>query len=466
VASPQADPGSFRDPSSRVFLDGDSVWRGLTEDALADYHVLARSQFFARALERRDVVATELVEDPPPLPGLWAGVLRHERVPVVSYPYEWSFEMLRDAALLQLRLAREGLAERILPKDASSYNVQFVGSRPVFIDIGSFERLRSSEPWRGYRQFCELFLNPLLVQARRDVPFQPLLRGCLDGIPPTQAAALLGASGFRRGTVVHVRLHARADRRFADADRTHDVPAELKRAGFGAGMIDAQLRNLERTVSRLRWRRSQSTWSDYGDRAHYSDRDLETKEEVVRAAVDPAQPPRLVLDLGANDGRFTRVALDAGAKAAIAADVDDLVVDQLYRAAREQRDERILPLVLDLTNPSPALGWRLRERLSFTERVRPDLVLCLAVVHHLALTGTVPLDEVVAMLADFAAPVVVEFPHRDDPMAARLLARKRTGLFDAYDLPPWEAALDRRFGVVRRTELPSGTRTLYYCRPR
>jgi hypothetical protein len=466
VTSPQADPGSFRDPSSRVFIDGESVWRALSEDALADYRALADSRFFARALEERDVVATELVADPPPLDGSWAGVLRHDRVPVISYPYEWSFEMLRDAALLQLRLARAGLAERILPKDASSYNVQFVGSRPVFIDIGSFERLRPSEPWRGYRQFCELFLNPLLVQARRDIPFQPLLRGRLDGIPPVDAAALLGASGIRKGGMVHVRLHARADRRFADADRSRNVPAELKRAGFGPRMIDAQLRNLERTVSRLRWRRSQSTWSGYGDRTHYTDRDLAAKDDVVRAAVDPADPPALVLDLGANDGRFTRVALDAGARRAVAADVDHLVVDQLYRALREQRDERILPLVLDLTDPSPALGWRCRERPAFTERVRPDLVLCLAVVHHLALTGTVPLDDVVAMLADFAAPTVVEFPHRDDPMAARLLARKRTGLFDAYDLPPWETALERRFEVVRRTELPSGTRTLYHCRPR
>lgn len=462
----EADPGSFRDPLSRVFVHGDAVWRGLTDEALADFRALAESTFFQHALERGDVVGTELVDDPPPLAGSWAGVLRHDRVPVVSYPYEWSFAMLREAALLQLRLARAALAEGLLPKDATPYNVQFVGSRPVFIDIGSFEQLRPAEPWRGYRQFCELFLNPLLIQARRDIPFQPLLRGRLDGIPPSAASAMLGSSTLRRDSFVHVRLHARAERRFADADRTRDVPAELERAGFGPRLVHAQLRNLERAVRELRWRRASSTWSDYADRSHYGERDLAAKDDFVRLAVDRERPPRLVLDLGANDGRFTRVALEAGSTTAVAVDVDDLVIDRLYTSLREQGDERILPLVLDLTDPSPGLGWRGRERPAFVDRVRPDLVLCLAVVHHLALTGTVPLAEVVALLADFGAPMVVEFPHRDDPMVTRLLARKRTGLFDSYDRPTWETALDTRFSVLSSAELPSGRRTLYLCRPR
>ena len=179
-------------------------------------------------------------------------MLRHERIDVLSYPYEWSFEMLRDAARLQLSLTREALAEKLITKDASAYNVQFVGSKPVFIDVGSFERLRPGEPWAGYRQFCELFLNPLYVQALRDVPFQPLLRGRLDGITPGVAAAIIGGAGrFHKGVFTHVRLHARAERKYADADRERDVRAELKRAGFGPALIDAQLRNLQKAVERL-----------------------------------------------------------------------------------------------------------------------------------------------------------------------------------------------------------------------
>ena len=173
-----------------------------------------------------------------------------------------------------------------------------------------------------------------------------------------------------------------------------------------------------------------------------------------------------MLDLGANDGHFSRLALRAGAGNVVAVDSDDLVVDRLYRDLRAEGERRILPLVLDLSDPSPALGWRSRERPAFVDRVRPDLVLCLAVVHHLALTNTVPLDEIVAFLADFGAPLVVEFPHDDDPMAARLLARKRAGVFDAYHRANWERALATRFDVHATETLPAGTRTLYRCTPR
>jgi hypothetical protein len=459
------DSGSFRDPLSRVFVTDDAVWRGLTADAVADFEALAASTFFTAAIERGDIVATQRVDEPVDVAGEWAAVLRHQRLGVLSYPYEWSFEMLRDAARLQLRLTRQALAESLITKDASAYNIQFTGSSPVFIDVGSFERLRKGEPWAGYRQFCELFLNPLYVQAVADVPFQPLLRGHLDGITPGVAAAIIGRRGrFRKGMFTHVRLHSRAERKYADADRERDVRAELKRAGFGPTLIDAQLRNLEKAVERLSWKQDDSTWSGYGGRSHYSDRDLESKSAFVATAVETAATAPLVLDLGANDGHFSRVAVDAGAKSVVAVDSDHLVVDRLYRDLRQQGEQRILPLVIDLADPSPAIGWRGRERPAFVERMRPDLVLCLAVVHHLALTNNVPLDEIVAFLADFGAPLVVEFPHRDDVMATRLLARKRSGLFDSYDVANWEKALEQQFTVDSREELPSGTRTIYLCR--
>jgi hypothetical protein len=460
------DSGSFRDPLSRVFIDGDTVWRGLTADALTDFESLAASRFFSAALDRGDIVATEQA-DTAVVPGDWAAVLRHKRLGVLSYPYEWSFEMLRDAARLQLRLTREALAESMITKDASAFNIQFDGSIPVFIDVGSFEQLRTGEPWAGYRQFCELFLNPLYVQAVCDVPFQPLLRGHIDGISPGVAAAIIGRRGrFRKGMFTHVRLHARAERKYADADRERDVRAELKRAGFGPALIDAQLRNLEKAVEQLSWNRDDSTWSGYGERGHYTDRDLEAKSSFVAAAVASLGEPPVVLDLGANDGHFSRVAVDAGAQSVVAVDSDHLVVDRLYRQLRQQGERRILPLVVDLADPSPAIGWRSRERPAFVERMRPDLVLCLAVVHHLALTNNVPLDEIVAFLADFGAPVVVELPHRDDVMAKRLLARKRGGLFDSYEVANWEMALEQRFVIEERQSLPSGTRTIYRCRPR
>lgn len=469
-AGGQPDPGSFRDPQSQVFVDGERVWRGLSAAALEDFRAVADAPFFAAALERGDIVGTREATESPALTDPngtpWAGVLEHNRIPVVSYPYEWPFEMLRDAARLQLRLTGEAIDAGFVTKDASSYNVQFDGVTPVFIDVGSFERLRKGEPWAGYRQFCELFLNPLYVQAIADVPFQPLLRARLDGIAPELAADLLGRRGTTRtGVFTHVRVHARAQRRYADADKERDVRAELKRAGFGPALLAAQVRNLGKAIERLTWKEQSSAWSDYGDRAHYTDVDLAAKERFVADAITSGSPD-LVLDLGANDGRFSKVAVEAGATRAVAVDFDEVVIDRLYRRLRADGERRVLPLVIDLANPSPALGWRNRERPAFVDRVRPDLTLCLAVVHHLALTNNVPLPGIVDFLADFGAPLVVEFPHRDDVMAARLLARKRAGLFDAYDVGNWERTLRARFDVHDTVELPSGTRTLYRCTPR
>lgn len=463
----QPDPGSFRDPLSRVFVDEDAVWRGLSEEGLADFEAFAATRAYQAALADGRLVGTEAVDvAAAPIEGQWAGVLRHDRIPIITYPYEWTFSMLRDAALLQLDLARSAIDEGILSKDASAYNVQFVGARPVFIDIGSFERIRPGEPWPGYRQFCELFLNPLYLQALAEIPFQPMLRSRVGGIDPSVTAAALGRRHLlRRDVLTHVRLHARAERRFADADATRDVQGEMRRAGFGPRIVAAQMDNLRRAVEHTEWKRAQSTWSAYSDRAHYTDLDLSAKEDFVRRATQD-HAPGTVLDLGANDGRFSRVALEAGARWAVAVDGDHLVVDHLYRELRTSGEQRILPLVIDLADPSPATGWRSRERSSFVDRVRPDLTLCLAVIHHLALTNTVPLPEIVGFLRDFDAPVVVEMPHREDPMASRLLARKRSGLFDHYDVPQWEAALEQRFTVLERATLPSGTRTLYRCAPR
>lgn len=447
-----------------MFHSGSEVLRGLSPAGLAEFEAVAGAPFFAELLADRSVVGTELLQ-----PGShelheqWAGVIRHERVPVISYPFEWSFEMLRAAALVQIDVTRRAVAAGFSTKDATSYNVVFHGSRPVFVDIGSFERAKPAEPWPGYRQFCDLFLNPLVLQAVAGIDFQPWLRGALDGISSSDVAAAIPArSRLRHGLAVHLTMHARAQRRYADTDAERDVKDDLARAGFSPKLVLAQLDNLERTVRALRWQAQHSEWSDYTDRSHYQGTDLEEKERFVAEAA-AALSPGLVLDLGANDGRFSLLALEHGAASVVAADSDHLVIDQLFRRLGQLGEERILPLVIDLANPSPPMGWRSRERAAFVDRVRPDLVLCLAVVHHLALTNTAPFEHIVALLADFEAPLVVEFPHPDDPMAARLLARKRTGEFDHYRVDAWERALTERFAIDVRHEL--ATRTLYRCTP-
>ncbi len=462
------DPGSFRDPLSQVFITDDEVLRGLTAEGLAEFEAVAAAPFFKQLVADGLLIETELLaEGSHPLHGSWAGVLRHRRLPVVSYPYEWTFEMLRDAALVQLEVARRAVQAGFSSKDATSFNVAFDGTRPVFIDVGSFEKPRLREPWPGYRQFCELFLNPLVIQAVAGVAFHPWLRGSINGIGPVDTAAVVPLRRrLRRGLLAHVTLQARSERRHAaTATAEIDDTGDKARPGFSRAMVLAQIDSLEKGVRAMRWKAQRSTWSEYSERSHYLGDDLPAKDRFVGEAVE-ASGAELVCDLGANDGRFSKIALAHGAERVVAADVDHLVVDKLYRHLRDIDETRILPLVLDLANPSPGTGWASRERSTFTTRVRPDLVLCLAVVHHLALSNTVPFDEIVDYLAEFGAALVVELPHPEDPMVKILLSRKRPGLFDHYNRDAWERSLERRFTIDERLVLPSGTRTLYRTTPR
>ena len=462
---PRVDRGSFRDPDSRVFYAGDSVHRALSERGLADWDALAATTLFRDKVAEGKLVGTEQLPEPNGLPAELdaarvAAVLRHDRVPVVSYPYEWPFGMLKDAALLELELLLAALDEELILKDASPYNVQWRGTQPVFVDVGSFERLREGEPWAGYRQFCMLLLYPLMLQAFRKVPFQPWLRGSLEGIEPAEMRRLLTfRDRFRRGVLTNVVLHAKLEARYAD----REVKQDLKKAGFRTELIRVNARKLRKLVRRLEWKPGHTAWSTYRTTNPYDEPDAAAKLDFVREAAG-ARQRRLVWDLGCNDGRFTRVAA-MHADYTVAVDADAAVVEALYRELRDEGADTILPLVGNLADPSPGLGWRGAERRPLVDRGRPDLTLALALVHHVALTSNVPIRDFLEWLAGLQTELVIEFPTRDDPMVQRLLSRKGPGANPDYDTETFERALNERWRVERRETLPSGTRILYRASP-
>lgn len=465
-----AETGSFRDWDGRVFSADGRILRALTLTGLADWRALAASKLFETFTNSGELIPTvqegdeavKALQESDPA-GSWVAALSHERVPFVSYPYEWPFSMLKDAALLQLRLTSAALAEDLVLKDASPYNVQWRGSRPVFIDIGSFERARAGEPWSAYRQFCMLYLYPLLLEAHRGVPFQPWLRGSIDGMSPVDFRRLfIRRDSLRRGMLRHVFLHAKLEQRHAN--RGSEVRKELEAAGFDKKLVESNVMQMARLVEQLRSGAQEGTWQDYRETCTYSGREALAKEEFVRRAMS-ARRRSLVWDLGCNDGRYSLIASEHS-EVTLAIDSDRGVVDTLYRSLRESENGSILPLVLDLSDPSPAIGWRNRERLTLLERGLPDLALCLALVHHLSITGNVPLREVVAWLRSLESEIVVEFPARTDPMVQRLLGAKRSDAHPDYEPETFAGLLRERFEVLDLVELPSDTRTLYFARPR
>ena len=455
----QPEPGSFRDPESRVFYAEGSVYRVLSRSGLEDFEALSASGL----LDDPRVVRTARVHDPPLVPDLLAheaaAVLRHEPIPFVSYPYEWTFSMLKDAALVQLDLLLAALDHDLILKDSSPYNVQFRGARPVFIDVGAFERLRPEELWVGYRQFCKLYLNPLLLQALKGVDFQPWLRGSIDGIAPVQMRGLMSfRDRFRRGLTTSVFLQARLERHAVGTERKRPRPEIAKQ------VILANVRKMRKLVARLDWHPPEDVWVAYGEHNTYSDEDARRKDAFVRE-VAASRPWLSAWDFGANNGRHSRIAAE-GARHVVAIDAEQGPLELLYRDLRAAGDERILPLTMNIADPSPALGWRGLERKALLKRGRPDLVLALALIHHVTIGGNVPVKEFVDWLAEPGAALVIEFPTRDDPMVQTLLAPKRKGLHPDYELGWFERCLHEACDVRRREQLESGTRFLYYATPK
>jgi hypothetical protein len=459
--------GSFRDPESRVFYAEGAVYRALSKEGLDDFEAFAASRLFERALADGRLVGTERVADPAGLPTPLvkerAGALKHERIPFVSYPYEWPFSMLKDAALLQLDLLAEALDEDLSLKDSSPYNVQFRGGKAVFVDVGSFEK-RRPEPWVGYRQFCQLFLYPLMLQAWKGAPYHPWLRGSIDGIDPGEMRGLLSfRDRFRRGTFANVYLHARLESRYGERERkerseTRESPASKKE------VILASTRKMRKLVERLSWEPPEGVWVAYGERNTYTDETAKQKDDFVREVATSQRWP-LTWDIGANNGRYSRIAAE-GSDYVLAVDADQGPVELLYRTLRDEGNDKILPLTMNLADPSPNMGWRGLERRSLPDRGKPDLVLALALVHHVAISANVPVAEFVDWLAELGCSLVIEFPTREDPMVKRLLAGKREGEHTDYELGYFERTLAEAFDIEKRERLGSGTRVLYFARPK
>ena len=456
------DPGSFRDRSSRVYTVDGRILRGLDAEALAHQQALAETRFFREAIAAGQLVGTKLLaaEDnplPPEERARWAGFLEHDRVPFISYPYEWTFSMLRAAALLQLDLLLAALAEDFTLKDASAYNIQFQGQRPVFIDLGSFTPLQPGEPWVGYRQFCELFLYPLLLQAYKDVPMQPLLRASIDGVPVQTASRLFrGRDVWRKGVGSHVRLQALFQRRYDQSES--NVRSDLKSAGFSKELILANVRKMKRLVEGLGWAQDQSEWAGYGECHNYSAEDHTRKEDFVRRCVGQ-QALGTVWDIGCNQGQFARIAAES-ANLVLAMDVDHLSVERMFLS--KDLPANVHPLVQNLVDPSPAWGWRHQERRELADRSTPDAVLALALIHHIVISNHIPLDDFVDWLAGLTPRLLIEFVGRDDDKVQTLLRNKAEAYAD-YDQSRLEEALGRHYRIEDRLALRDGRRTLYWC---
>jgi len=446
---------SFRDPSGFLFVRDGVLYRQVNRAYAENYARLMESGLYDKLVKAGLLVPHREAEVKPAEAVLAFRVIQPERVPFVSYPYEWSFGQLKDAALATLSIQRRALKAGLALKDASAYNIQFPHGRPALIDTLSFEIYREGEPWVAYRQFCQHFLAPLALMARRDARLGHLLRVYIDGVPLDLASRLLpGRTRLNFGLLTHIHIHAQAQQRYADK--------AVGRPKAGAGMSRQALlglvASLEATVKRLSWKPAGTEWGDYYDITNYSTAAFEHKKKLVAGWVKRVQP-KIAWDLGANTGVFSRLASEQGAYTA-AFDIDPAAVERNYQESKSAKEQRILPLVMDLTNPSPAIGWRNRERQSLGERGPADMVLALALIHHLAISNNVPLPQLAGFFAEMGRWLVIEFVPKSDSQAQRLL-HSRADIFDRYTRPEFERAFGERFRIRDSSAVQESERFLY-----
>ena len=457
------DPASFKDPAGRVFHHQGWVCRTLTNQAHRNFKSASTAGLIDALVRDQLLVATEAIPSSSlELPGTEASefVLKQPRIPVVTYPYEWSFEMLRDAALVTLRALDRSLASGFVLKDATSFNVLFDGNVPKLVDTPSIEPYVDGSLWAGYSQFCRCFLFPLLLSAYRELDLQALLRGSFGEVPAQEAAKLLrGFDRFKPGVLKDVILQARLDRSYARAGAA--VKTATSGQQYPRALLVANVQRLIRLIEELKTPSPNGEWSRYDTFHTYTETDRSAKSAFIERALSGRSHARVV-DLGCNTGDYSKIALRSGA-AVIAVDIDSGAIDRLYRGLSGPTP--LSPVVASLLNPSPAMGWASQERQALLSRIKSDAFLALALIHHLRITGNVPLTAIVSQLFALAPEGVIEWVDKDDEMVRAMLSL-RPDVYDDYTWPAFEAALEEHGEILATQETHGGRRRLCHVTSR
>ncbi len=448
---------SFRDPSGFLFSREGVLYRQINQVYQEHYDRLMSSKLYAKLVYAGLLIPHEEVSVEPEEHGSAYRVIKPERLRFISYPYEWSFSQLKDAALATLAIQKHALEAEMVLKDASAYNIQFHNGKPALIDTLSFEIYREGDPWVGYRQYCQHFLAPLALMAHTDVRMSQLLRVYMDGIPLDLASHLLPMhTRFGFGLATHLHLHAAAQKRYADkAVVKTQTTRNMSKFNF-LGLMDS----LEATTRKLSWKPKGTEWGDYyaASSSHYSQDAFEHKKQVVNQFLERIQPST-VWDLGANTGEFSRLAAGKGALT-IAFDIDPAAVEQNYLLGKQNKASQMLPLVMDFTNPSPALGWHNQERQSLLERAPADVLMGLALIHHLAISNNVPLPLLAGYLHNLGHWLIIEWVPKEDSQVQKLLS-SRQDIFNGYHINGFEAAFEGYFTLHEKVPLQDSPRVVY-----
>ncbi|MCE5313974.1 MAG: SAM-dependent methyltransferase [Armatimonadota bacterium] len=447
---------SFRDPSGFVFSSQGVIYRQVSQSYKAEFDRLMESGLYEQLVGAGLLIPHEEVSAiDSPSPDCLYKIIRPEAVKFISYPYEWSFSQLKDAALATIAVQKMALKHGMTLKDCSAYNIQYHQGRPVFIDTLSFEEYREGDPWTPYKQFCQHFLAPLALMSLVDVRLIRILQLYIDGIPLDLASSLLPyRSKFSFPLLLHIHAHAKSQTRYSDKPiEKKEFVRSVSRTAL-LGLLDS----LESAVKKLSWKAAGTEWADYYNDDSYTPAGLDHKQELLKSYLRSLKPS-VVWDMGANNGFHSRLAVEMGSNV-VAFDVDPACVELNYIQMRKSKEINILPLLLDLTNPSPGIGWGNEERLTVPERGCADMVMALALIHHIAISNNVPLSRAAEYFSKMCRSLIIEFVPKSDHKVQRLLAT-REDVFPEYTPEGFETAFERFFEIVESNKINESDRVLY-----
>ncbi len=446
---------SFRDPNGFIFNKDGEIYRQINHSYKNNYDLLMHSGLYESLIKSGHLISHS--ESNLPLETGVYKIIKPNLVPFISYPFEWCFSQLKAAALLTLQIQKKALDFGMSLKDATAFNIQFIGNTPVLIDTLSFEKLNEGKPWVAYKQFCEHFLAPLALYAFTDDRLNKLSLININGIPLDLATKLLPLSArIKPAIFLHISMHARSQRQHASSSLQ-----PTRKINFTLNAFRGLLDSLEVFIQQLSLKKTQTTWGDYYDQnkcESYNEAALLSKKKLVSEFLQTAETKKL-WDVGANAGMFSRLAAEKGISV-VSMDFEPNVIEQNYLINRKEGVTNILPLVIDLINPSPAIGWHNQERDCIFNRALPDTVLALALVHHLAITNNLPLSMVARLFADIGEKLIIEFIPKEDKQT-QILLQNREDIFNNYNEESFELEFNKFFDIKQKTAIPDSKRSLY-----
>lgn len=444
---------SFRDPSGFLFFHDNEIFRQINSIYKSKYDHLMNSGLYENLVNKGFLIPHEEVDMPPPDPKNVYKIIKPEKITHISYPYEWSFSQLKNAALLTIEIQKIAMNFNMILKDCSAYNIQFQNGKPVLIDSLSFEKYIEGQTWQAYRQFCQHFLSPLALMCYKDIRLGQLLRIYIDGIPLDLTSKLLPThTKMMFSLLSHIHLHAKSQKHYEDKN------IKIKNRKMNKNSFMGLIESLHSATKKMNWQPKGTEWAEYYSDTNYSESAFEEKKIIVSNFLEKIKP-KFVWDLGANMGIFSRIPSKKGIQT-ISFDIDPAAVEKNYLKCVEENENRILPLLLDLTNPSSSIGWENQERLSFMQRGPVDVIFSLALVHHLAISNNIPFDRMAQFFAKICKFLLIEFVPKSDSQVSRLL-KNRDDIFSDYTQEKFEEEFNKYFTILESIRLKDSKRIIY-----